>query len=524
MDADRTSDIISLLLEPRSFAASAAASIEVTTATGLLSCIPIAPAVARESRYGGNLCAEYTQDRGAGFRILGFVIMSPAAECLGDMLVAAPDAGSGIARLSHLCWRGTPEQRVAVIRAVSGWYREHLGAFETVPEALKEVGSTHEAVGPAPASASKESAPWIRTAGPSIGPRELISVADAARNGWNDRHDSYLALLCEELRAATGAQFVLPTSSCTGALHLSLAALGLRSGDEVLVPDITWIATASAVHYTGATPIPVPVDDRTWCLDADVVRDLLGPRTRAVIPVDLYGNPSDLSLIRDDLREAGVHIIHDAAASLGASVRGRPVGSEDSFACFSFQGAKTLVGGEGGALVTNDADLYERARKLNDHGRRPGTFFIDEVGMKYKMNNVTAALVYGQVKDRQRHISRKQQIRSWYEEFFAGTPVEMQEPTPNTQPTFWMNSARIRTEQTGAGNLLARDLASAGIDSRPVFPPISSFRLWSHREAYSSSNTIFDQSINIPSGISLNRRDIERVAESVITASQSILR
>jgi hypothetical protein len=237
----------------------------------------------------------------------------------------------------------------------------------------------------------------ILTAGPSISPLEMSYVSDAVENGWNLHHSDYLGRFENEFAEFIGSSYALATSSCTGALHLALLAMGIGNGDEVLVPDITWVATASAVMYVGAKPIFIDIDPDTWTIDLKNAEEKITDKTKAIIPVHLYGYGVNMRAVMELATKYSLRVIEDAAPAIGTRINGKMAGSFGDFGCFSFQGAKLLVTGEGGMLVTNSKDLYDRARKIQDHGRRPGTFWIEELGYKYKMNNITAALGLGQI-------------------------------------------------------------------------------------------------------------------------------
>ena len=264
----------------------------------------------------------------------------------------------------------------------------------------------------------------ILTAGPSVGEREAYYAWDAARSGWNSKWSGYLTAFEKTFAEFVNAKHCLATSSCTGALHIALSALEIGPGDEVIVPDITWVATANAVRYVGATPIFADVEVDSWCLDPESFKAKISPRTKAVIPVHLYGHPARMDRIMAIAREAGLFVVEDAAPAIGAEWNGRRVGSFGDFACFSFQGAKLLVSGEGGALVTNDSALYEKALKVWDQGRDPRkTFWVDASGLKYKMSNVQAALVLAQMERAGQQIEMKRRLFQWYCDGLADCPA-----------------------------------------------------------------------------------------------------
>ncbi|RYG65893.1 DegT/DnrJ/EryC1/StrS family aminotransferase, partial [bacterium] len=287
----------------------------------------------------------------------------------------------------------------------------------------------------------------ILTAGPSISARETSYVADAARNGWNREWSGYITRFEREFAAYVGRKHAIATSSCTGSLHLSLLALGIGPGDEVVVPEITWVATANAVMYCGATPVFCDVDRETWCMDPVSLERCITPRTKAVIPVHLYGHPADMRGIMPIARAYGLRVVEDAAPSIGAECDGARTGTFGDFASFSFQGAKLLVTGEGGMLVTDDDELYERAKSIADQGRDPSrTFWIKELGWKYKMSNVQAALGLGQIERADELIEMKRRLFRWYEEDLAGVPgITLAREADYARSIYWMSSITVES-------------------------------------------------------------------------------
>jgi perosamine synthetase len=357
----------------------------------------------------------------------------------------------------------------------------------------------------------------ILTAGPSIGYRERSYTADAVKNGWNRNHSDYLRKLQDSFAGFVGSKHALATSSCTGALHLALAALGLGPGDEVIVPAITWVATASAVAYTGATPIFADVDSKTWTLDPVAVRSKLSPKTKAIVAVHLYGFLADVSALRALADERGLFLVEDAAPAIGATLRSRKAGTFGHFGCYSFQGAKLLVSGEGGMLVTDSPELFAKAVRFQEHGRKPGTFWIEELGYKYKMSNLTAALALGQLERALPQIEKKRLISDWYREALSSLPgIDFQHELDNSESIHWMTSIVLSGEKAGTRQNLTDHLESLGVDTRPVFPNISKFTFWDRGgEEFPVSDAIADNGINLPSGVGLTRADVEYVAKSI---------
>jgi len=374
--------------------------------------------------------------------------------------------------------------------------------FITMVKSLDENGSVPE---------------LILTAGPDIGARERAYTFDAVSTGWNSQHSKYLNRFEEQFAQYVGAKYAMATSSCTGALHLSLLSLGIGPGDEVIVPDITWVATASAVMYVGATPIFADVNKATWLITDRDIEPLITERTRAVITVHLYGFGVQMEEISALAKRHNLFVVEDAAPAIGTIIGGRAAGTFGDFGCYSFQGAKMLVTGEGGMIVTDNEELYAKARKIQDHGRKPGTFWIEELGYKYKMSNTTAALGLGQLERGEQQIVRKRRIRSWYEEEFQGmTSIRMQHENAGTRSIHWMSSIVLEPESPLSRDDLIAKLRLDGIDSRPVFPAISQYPFWPVKQVpKSNAFQIGENGINLPSGVNLSRASVSKIGDVI---------
>ena len=356
----------------------------------------------------------------------------------------------------------------------------------------------------------------LLTAGPSISGREASYALDAVRTAWNDRAGHYLDAFSRAFAAYVGVRHALPTSSCTGALHLSLLALGVGPGDEVVVPDLTWVASANAVAYTGATPVFADVQEESWCLDPAALEAAIGPRTKAVVPVHLYGHPTDMEAVLEVARRHGLRVVEDAAPSIGAEIAGRRTGSFGDAAGFSFQGAKLLVTGEGGMLVTDDDELYERARYLWTMGHE-GDFWIGETGWKYRMSDVQAAVGLGQLERVDELVEAKRRVYGWYAEELEGVPgIGLSPEAPWARSIHWMTSVRVGPQAGLDRDALRAALRARGIDTRPVFPAISRYPMWERRQLPGRvADRIGAEGINLPSGVRLRRDQVARVGAAI---------
>src|SRR3989440_9410166 len=249
----------------------------------------------------------------------------------------------------------------------------------------------------------------IPVAGPSITQKEIDYVTDAVTNAWYGNANVYHERFEKAFAKYLGVRYAVALPSCTSAIHLSLLALGVGPGDEVIVPDATWIATAAPITYVDATPVFADIDEKTWCLSAASFEECITPKTKAVIPVDLYGNMPDMDVILEVAQRDRIAIIEDAAEAVGAEYKGRKAGSFGDAGAFSFHGSKTLTTGEGGMLVTDRDDVWKRVLILRDHGQTPGDtmFFNREVGYKYKMSSMQAALGLAQLERIDELVERK---------------------------------------------------------------------------------------------------------------------
>lgn len=355
----------------------------------------------------------------------------------------------------------------------------------------------------------------ILTAGPMISARETSYVLDAVRFGWNNEWAKYIKLFEEKFSRFLNIKYAITTSSCTGALHIALKALGIGPGDEVIVPEITWVATASAVTYVGATPIFAEIDESNWCIDPTKIQSLITAKTKCIIPVHVYGHPADMDAVMEVANRNKIFVIEDAAPAIGAECRGKRVGSFGHFACFSFQGAKLLVTGEGGMLVTNDPELYKRAYAIWDHGRTPGTFWINEIGLKYKMANILAALGLGQIEGVEEQIRAKRRIFNWYRDELKDFPhVKVWTESAWAKSIYWMSSIILEKSAKITREELFVKLKAYKIDTRSTFPAISTYPMWQNTNNLIAKK-VGETGINLPSGVCLKEKEVRYVAKMI---------
>jgi perosamine synthetase len=365
----------------------------------------------------------------------------------------------------------------------------------------------------------------IPIAGPWITEKEIRYVSDAVANGWYANSAKYQSEFEQAFAAFTGRRYGIALPSCTAGLHLALMALGVGPGDEVVVPDVTWIATSAPVSYVGATPVFADFDAASWCITAESIRAVLTPRTRAVIVVDLYGNMPDLDPILELCRERNVAVIEDAAEAAGATYRRRPAGSFGTFSAFSFHGSKTLTTGEGGILLLDDEGAYWRCLKLRDHGRDPGDtmFWNRTIGHKYRMSGMQAALGLAQLERLPELIERKRAIFDWYRRELENLPgVTLNAEAPEVFNVYWMVTVVLDAQLGWTKEKLVPTLRTHNIDCRPFFYPLSMQPAYESfptaaaaRSRNSVSYAISPYGINLPSALSLTEEQVVFVASKL---------
>jgi perosamine synthetase len=365
----------------------------------------------------------------------------------------------------------------------------------------------------------------IPISGPWITAKEIAYVTDAVTNAWYSSHAMYHERFERAFAEYVGVQHAVSLPSCTAGIHLALAALGVGPGDEVVLPDITWIASAAPVSYVGATPVFADVDPSSWCLSAEALEQAVTPRTKAVILVDLYGNMPDMEAIAQVAKAHDIAIIEDAAEAHGSEYQGQKAGSFGEIGVFSFHGSKTLTTGEGGMLVTRRDDLHERVQTLRDHGRGPGDrfFFNREVAYKYKMSSMQAALGLAQLERIDELVNKKRQIFAWYQEELADVDgLTWNSEAPGTKNTYWMVSVVLDKKWGLDKQRVMELLLEHNIDSRPFFHPLSSIPAYdktAQARAAAKRNKVSYRispwGVNLPSGLSLSRAQVAYVSDTL---------
>lgn len=350
---------------------------------------------------------------------------------------------------------------------------------------------------------------------PSITDIEINYAADAVKNGWGDKCYEYIEKFETSFKEHLGTKHAIATSSCTGALHMGLTALGIKANDEVILADTNWIASAAPIIYLGAKPVFVDILPDSWCLDPVLVEKAITHKTKAIIAVHLYGNLCEMSELLYIGEKYNIPIIEDAAEAIGSVYNGQRAGSMGKFGTFSFHGTKTITTGEGGIFVTNDDLLYERVHTLSNHGRakkQVKQFWPEHIGYKYKISNIQAAIGLAQMKRVDELISRKREIFQIYAEKILKLPGTAMNPeSPDTVNGYWMPTVAFATESRVTRDVLLSEFKKNNIDARVFFYPLSSLPAFNCNTENVCASNIAKRAINLPSYHEMTAEDQFRV-------------
>lgn len=372
---------------------------------------------------------------------------------------------------------------------------------------------------------------WIPVAGPSITDKEVSYVSDAAQNAWFSDHYRFNSKFESMFASYIGVSYAASVPHCTSALHLALAAYNIGPGDEVIAPDVTWIASVAPITYVGAMPVLVGIDPMTWCIDIEQVEAAITPKTRAILAVNLYGSMADWAKLRDIADGHGLVLIEDAAEAVGSTYNGRQAGSFGDVSAFSFHASKTITTGEGGMICTNDPNIYARIQSLRDHGRAPGDRFFqnNEIAFKYKMSAMQAALGIAQMERIDVLVSKKRQIFQWYHDGLKDVPgLSMNFEPQNVKNSYWMVTVVPDERYKLDKFALQEKLRERNIDSRPFFSPLSSLKAFDKLPeakryvcSHSNADIASQNGVNLPSGYQLTEDMIELIFRTIIDVLNS---
>ncbi|MBI5140224.1 MAG: DegT/DnrJ/EryC1/StrS family aminotransferase [Candidatus Vogelbacteria bacterium] len=351
---------------------------------------------------------------------------------------------------------------------------------------------------------------------PVIGQKEKEYINDCINSGWISSNGKYVKQFEEAFAKWNGVKYADAVCNGTVSLHLILLALGIKPGDEVIVPDCTYVATANSVLYVGAKPIFIDCKEDTLNIDPLKIEEKITRNTRAIIVVHLFGNPCDMGTIMGIARKHKLLVIEDAAEAHGALFRNKMVGTFGIANSYSFFGNKIMTTGEGGAVVTNSKKVHRIISLLKNQGQNPKhrKYYHDCLAYNYRLTNLQAAVGIGQLEQIDRFLETKRNINSWYREFLSPLVekgiINFQEATPNSAPSWWVTTILINTV---AVNKLAVQLRAASIDTRPCFYPMHKQPHLKQTGNFPKSDRVAKSGMIVPSSSSLAKNDVEVISK-----------
>ena len=348
---------------------------------------------------------------------------------------------------------------------------------------------------------------------PEIGKEEEEEVLKVLKSGWISSASPAVKEFEEKFSSYIGRKYGVATSNGTTALHLAVTALGIKEGDEVIVPDLTFISPVNVVLYNRARPVLVDVEEENWGLDPEKVRKAITPKTKAIIVVHLYGNPAKITELKEIAEEKGIYLIEDCAEAHGAEYEGKKVGSFGDISCFSFYANKVITTGEGGMCLTDDEELYEKMQILRDHGMtKEKRYWHEVIGYNYRMTGLQAALGLAQLRKIDEFIRRKREIAKMYQDLL-GDVVTVQRDPPKGKSIFWLFS--ILTEKR---DKVMEYLSKNEVETRKFFYPVHIMPPYAdfvRDEKYETSIKLSALGLNLPSYPSLSKSDIEFISNKI---------
>ncbi len=362
----------------------------------------------------------------------------------------------------------------------------------------------------------------IPIAEPSFEGKELEYVTDCVRSGWVSSLGQYVKRFEQEFAAFCGVRHGVATHNGTVALHLALAALGIGAGNEVILPTLTFVATANAVTYAGATPILVDSESHTWNIAPEAVARAITPRTRAIIAVHLYGHPADMDSLRALAEQHDLALIEDAAEAHGARYKGRRAGSLSDVAIFSFFGNKIITTGEGGMILTDDSALAERCFFLENQARhKENPYWHPEIGYNYRMTNLQAALGVAQLERIEDLIAVRIRNAAHYGRRLSEVPGLRLPPCAQwAENVYWMYTVLVEEEYGLDRDTLMDRLRQRGIDTRPAFYPVHTLPMYYVGQRFPVAEEIGRKGLNLPSGATLTPEQVDQVCDELAEMSR----
>jgi perosamine synthetase len=358
----------------------------------------------------------------------------------------------------------------------------------------------------------------ISVAQPKLAGNERKYVLDCLDTNWISSNGKYIGAFEESFAKFCDVKHAIATNNGTTALHLALVALDLQPGDEVIIPTVTYIATANAVRYCGAIPVLVDVCSDTMNIDPLEIESKITNKTKGIIPVHLYGHPAQMDLVNEIAHKHGLWVVEDAAEAHGAEVNGKKVGTIGTCATFSFFGNKIITTGEGGMVTTNDDELAAKLRLLRGQGMDPQRrYWFPVVGYNYRMTNIQAAIGLAQMENIDTALAERNQLAAWYNDALQDLQDKIVLPTQASwaKQVFWMYNIFLRDGDEHKRDTVMKMLDDMGIETRPVFYPMHVLPPYKEDGIYPTADLWSGRGINLPTHQDLSQEDILRIADSL---------
>jgi len=359
----------------------------------------------------------------------------------------------------------------------------------------------------------------IPVASPVLNGNEKAYVLDCLDSTWISSKGKYIDRFESSFADFCNVRYAISCCNGTSALHLALMALGVGPGDEVLVPTLTFVATANAVTYCGAKPIFVDSEPETWNIDPSLIESKINPHTKGIIVVHLYGHPADMDTIMAIAHRHNLFVIEDAAEAHGAEYKGQKVGGIGDVGAFSFFGNKIITTGEGGMVTTNDDYLAAKVRQLRGQGLDTKyRYWFPIIGYNYRMTNIAAAIGLAQLEKADWHLDKHREVAEWYkEELSTIRGLTYQQECAWAKHAHWMFSVTLDRDMPFTPNELASHLAHRGIETRPIFYPLHllpPYQMPVEECNYPVAEYIWQHSITLPTWAGLTRDDVAYICQS----------
>lgn len=350
---------------------------------------------------------------------------------------------------------------------------------------------------------------------PSLTGNEKKYVNECLDTSWISAKGKFVEQFETAFAKYIGIDHAITVSNGTVALHLALIALGIGSGDEVIVPTLTYVASVNAIAYTGAVPVFVDSRQDNWQVDPEDIERKITKKTKAIMVVHLYGHAADMARIMQIAEKYNLFVVEDCAEGFGTYFEKKHVGTFGDISTFSFYGNKTITTGEGGMVVTNDETLYTRAAHLKDQGMAKfRQYWHDVIGYNYRMTNICAAIGLAQLEQADTFLRQKREIAGWYKKYLQGTPVAFHREDENVRHSYWMCS--ILVPKSAERDSLRAFLEERNVETRPVFYPVHTMPMYSQRyQRHKNAEDIGWRGMNLPSWQGLQEEQVKYICDVI---------